>query len=79
MASVSFESFEEGSTAGSDEAALADIVRSVSRQLVDRVDSQTVEAEVKRAAARYRDARIRQFVPIFIERDVLAALAARSG
>ena len=71
-------SFEQGSTAGSDDAVLADIVRSVSRQLGGRVDSQAVEAEVQRAAACYRDARIRQYVPIFIQRDVLTALAARS-
>ena len=63
-------------TAG-DDAALADIIRSVIRQLDGRVDSQAVEAEVGRAAAVYRGARIRQFVPIFIERDVLKALTAQ--
>ena len=72
-------SSEQSRPTTDEDAVLSDIVRALTQRLGDRVDVRTVEAEAERALAHYRDARIRQFVPILVQRDVLVELASRPG
>ena len=56
-----------------DEAEIAPIVRAVERRLPAVARAQ-IEALVVSEIARYEDARIRQFVPVLVERAVLTRL-----
>lgn len=56
------------------EPGVEEIAGSLSREFGDSVEPRAISEAVARAAERYSDARIRQFVPILVRREVISSL-----
>ena len=62
---------------GTETAQVDSIVQSLQTRLMAEVDVTVIAAEVEAELAAYSAARVTQFVPILVERSVLARLCRR--